>query len=109
MLDLEERFGATNAPAMEPAVQRLAGQIVRHTQSAPLSPRVAQVALLGTAPRWFEMFGVRYEKAASLPTNAGVVLIGPDASMTKRHLTLTCKTAARSSFCRARTRVLRWV
>jgi hypothetical protein len=51
MLDLEERFSTVNAPAMEPAAQLLAGQIVRYAQSAPLSPRVAQVALLGTAPR----------------------------------------------------------
>jgi hypothetical protein len=71
---------------MEPAAQRLAGQIVRHAQSAPLSPRVAQVALLGTAPRWFEMFGVRYEKAVALPANAGVVLIGPDANVNEAAL-----------------------
>jgi beta-galactosidase len=81
MLDLEERFTAPNAPAMEPAVQRLAGQIVRYAQSAPLSPRVSQVALLGTAPKWFEMLGVRYEKAASLPTNAAVVLVGADVNV----------------------------
>jgi hypothetical protein len=66
---------------MEPAVQRLAGQIVRYALSAPLSPRVSQVALLGTAPNWFEMLGVRYQKATSLPANADVVLIAADANV----------------------------
>jgi hypothetical protein len=54
---------------------------VRYAQSAPLSPRVAQVALLGTAPNWFEMFGVRYEKATSLPANADCGSIGADANV----------------------------
>jgi beta-galactosidase len=80
MLDLEERFNA-NAPAMEPAVQRLAAQMVRYAQTAPLSPRVAQVALIGTAPKWLDMLGVRYENATSLPATAGVVLIASDVNV----------------------------
>ena len=79
-LDLEERFSA-NAPALEPAADRLARQIVRYAQAAPLAPRVAQVALMGTAPRWLDTLGVRYEKAAALPNNAAVVLVGEDASV----------------------------
>jgi beta-galactosidase len=81
MLDLEERFVAANAPALEPAAQRIGGQIVRYAQSAPLSPRVARVALLGTAPGWFQMLGVRTEKAASIPANAGVIFIAEDANI----------------------------
>ncbi|MDQ3813389.1 MAG: beta-galactosidase [Armatimonadota bacterium] len=80
MLDLEERFAA-NAPALEPAADRLARQTVRYAQTAPLSPRVDQVALIGTAPKWLDMLGVRYEKAASLPNNAAGVLIGADANV----------------------------
>jgi hypothetical protein len=80
MLDLEERFSA-NAPTMDPAAQRLAAQMVRYAQSAPLSSRVNQVALIGTAPRWLNMLGVRYEKATSLPATAGVVLIAADANV----------------------------
>lgn len=80
MLDLEERFTA-NTPAMEPAAQRLAGQLVNYARTAPLAPRVAQVVLLGSAPAWFEMLGVRLQKATALPKTAAVVLVGADANV----------------------------
>jgi hypothetical protein len=81
MLDLEERFEAANALATEPAAQLIAGQIVRYARDASLSPRVGQVALLGTAPTWFDTLGVRYEKITLLPATAAVVLVGADADV----------------------------
>jgi beta-galactosidase len=97
MLDLEERFEAST-PAQEPAAQRLAAQIVNYAQSAPLSPRVAQVALLGTAPAWLEMLGVRYQKAASLPANAAVVLIGANANVAEAEINAYLQNGGKAVF-----------
>jgi beta-galactosidase len=88
LLDLEERFSAgKELLPLEPAVERLARQLIRHAQTAPLVPRVQSVALIGTAPSWFEMLGVQCDKAVSLPSDAGLVVIAPDANVEEAALT----------------------
>jgi beta-galactosidase len=98
MLDLEERFATANTPALEPAAQHLAGQIVRYANSAPLSSRVGQVALLGTAPSWLNTLGVRYEKASALPENAAVVLVGADANVSDAALNAYLQNGGKAVF-----------
>ncbi len=87
LLDLEERFrsgaGASrNRPLpLEPAAERLARQIIRHAQTAPPAPRLKRVAVVGTPPGWFELLRVQCEKTASLPANADLVILAPDATV----------------------------
>jgi beta-galactosidase len=90
MLDLEERFAAskdvTTTPPLEPAADRIARQIVHHVQTAPLTPRDQNVSLLGTAPGWFQMFGVQHTKATTLPANTQLAIIAPDATVSEATL-----------------------
>jgi beta-galactosidase len=90
MLDLEERFAAskdvTSTPPLEPAADRIARQILRYVQTAPLVPRAQRVSLLGTAPKWFQMLGVQHTRATTLPTNAQLVIIAPDAKVSEAAL-----------------------
>ncbi|HEX8238042.1 MAG TPA: hypothetical protein VF600_19030, partial [Abditibacteriaceae bacterium] len=90
MLDLEERFaankGAASTPSLEPAADRLTRQIVRYAQTAPLAPRAKQVTLIGTAPQWFQMLGVQLTNATTLPANAHLVIIAPDATVSEAAL-----------------------
>jgi beta-galactosidase len=81
-IDLEERFGGGTGLAVEPAAARLARQIIRYAASAPLRPRARRTALLGTAPAWFDLLGVQHTKAASLPTDADLVIVASDATIT---------------------------
>jgi len=80
LLDLEEHT------LQEPAADRLTRQIINYAQTAPLQPRAAKVALLGNAPDWFSMLGVQCERLDSLPGDAGLVLLAPDAHVAEATL-----------------------
>jgi beta-galactosidase len=77
MLDLEDHV------ALDPAARRLAGRIVDHALHSPLSPRAGKVVYLGGAAgaAWLDKIGVSYERSASLNASAGLLLIGPDATL----------------------------
>ncbi len=76
-LDLEDHT------TLDPAAQRMAGRIVDYAIHAPLSPQAGKVVYLGGAAgqAWVDRIGVSYQRSAVLDTDAGLLLIGPDADV----------------------------
>ena len=76
-LDLEDHV------ALDPAARRMAGHVMDYALHAPLSPRASKVVYLGgaTGAAWLDKTGVSYQKSDTLDTSAGLVLIGPDATV----------------------------
>ncbi len=76
-LDLEDHA------ALDPAARRLAGRIIDYVPHNPLSPRAGKVVYLGGAAgaQWLDKIGVSYQPSATLDTDAGLLLIGPDAAL----------------------------
>jgi len=76
-LDLEDHLGS------DPAAKRIALRVMDYALHSPLSPRVGKVVYLGgtTGAAWLDKTGVRYQKSDTLDTSAGLVLIGPDATV----------------------------
>jgi hypothetical protein len=103
-LDLEERFRACCYAAGHRAGRAASGGAAAALRaSAPLSPRVARVALLGTAPGWFEMLGVRM-KGGVAAGRCGCRSDRAGRRCDDAALMPICKTAGRRSFCRDRHR-----
>jgi beta-galactosidase len=76
-LDLEDHV------ALDPAARRLAGRVVDYALNSPLSPRSEKVVYLGGAAgaAWLNRIGVSYQQTATLDPSAGLLLIGPDATL----------------------------
>ncbi len=76
-LDLEDHV------AQDPAARRLAGRVVDYALHSPLSPRVSEVMYLGGAAgaAWLDRIGVSYQRSETLDTGAGLLLVGPDATI----------------------------
>ena len=76
-LDLEDHV------TLDPASRLVAGKVVDYALHAPLSPRAGKVVYLGSAAgaAWLDKIGVGYERSETLYTDAGLVLIGPEAKV----------------------------
>jgi beta-galactosidase len=76
-LDLEDHV------ELDPAARRMAGRMVEYALHSPLSPRAGKVVYLGgdTGAVWLDRIGVSYERSATLAADAGLLLIGPDATL----------------------------
>jgi beta-galactosidase len=76
-LDLEDHV------ALDPAARRMAGRVMDYALHAPLSPQASKVVYVGGAggAAWLDKLGASYQKSAALDTSAGLVLIGPDATV----------------------------
>ncbi|MGO9209503.1 MAG: hypothetical protein ACLP2H_05240 [Terriglobales bacterium] len=76
-LDLEDHV------AQDPAARRMAGRIIDYSLHSPLSPRVSSVVYVGgaTGAAWLDKIGVSYKQSATLDPGAGLLLIGPDATL----------------------------
>jgi beta-galactosidase len=76
-LDLEDHEGS------DPAAKRLALHVMDYALHSPLSPQAGKVVYLGgaTGAAWLDKTGVRYQKSDTLDTSAGLVLVGPDATV----------------------------
>ena len=76
-LDLEDHV------ASDPAARRVAGRLVDYALHAPPSPQPDQVVYLdgdgGAA--WLDRIGVGYQRSATLDANAGLLLVGADATV----------------------------
>jgi len=74
-LDLEDHV------VLDPAARRLAGRIIDYALHSPLSPRAGKVVYIGGAAgaAWLDKIGVIYQQSAVLDTDAGLLLVGPDA------------------------------
>jgi beta-galactosidase len=74
-LDLEDHVG------LDPAARLLAGRIIDYVLHSPLSPRAGKVVYIGGAEgaAWLDKIGVIYQQSAALDTDAGLLLVGPDA------------------------------
>jgi beta-galactosidase len=75
-LDLEDQA------SLDPSARRLAGRLVEYALHSELSPRTAKVVYLGGAAgaAWLDQIGVGYERSTTLDSDAGLVLVGPDAA-----------------------------
>ncbi|HWV98481.1 MAG TPA: hypothetical protein VNZ64_02195 [Candidatus Acidoferrum sp.] len=82
-LDLEDHV------ALDPAARRIGKEIIDYALHSSLSPRVSQVLYLGgaTGAAWLDKIGVSYQRADKLRTDAGLLLIGPDAVPDPKTLT----------------------
>ena len=76
-LDLEDHV------ELDSASRRLAARIVDYALHSPLSPRASKVVYLGgeTGAGWLDRIGVSYERSTTLAADAGLLLIGPDATV----------------------------
>jgi beta-galactosidase len=76
-LDVEDHVG------LDPAARCMAGRIIDYALHCPLSPQTSKVLYLGgaTGAAWLDRIGVSYEPSPALDTSAGLLLIGPDATI----------------------------
>jgi beta-galactosidase len=76
-LDLEDHVAA------DPAARRMAERLVDYALHAPLSPRANKVLYLGGAAgaAWLDRIGVSYQRSNTPDAGAGLLLIGPDATV----------------------------
>lgn len=76
-LDLEDHW------AQDPAARSLARRIIDHTLRSPLSPRVSDVAYVGSATgaAWLDRIRVSYRRSATVDAGASLLLIGADAAV----------------------------
>ena len=103
-LDLEDHVAA------DPAAQRLAGQIVDYALHCPLSPRATKVVYLGggAGAAWLDRIGVNYRRSATLPADAGLALIGPDANVDPAAILAYLEEGGKAFSCRARGQMPAW-
>jgi beta-galactosidase len=68
---------------LDPAARRMAGKVFDYAFHSPLAPRLGKVVYLGgpMGASWLDKLEVNYEKSATLDTSAGLVLVGPDATL----------------------------
>jgi len=76
-LDLEDHV------ALDPAARRTAEHVMDYALHSPLAPRVNKVAYLGGAAgaAWLDGIGVSYQQSTMLDADAGLLIIGPDATI----------------------------
>jgi beta-galactosidase len=76
-LDLEDHV------ALDPAARRMAENVLDYALHSPLAPRVNKVAYLGNGAgaAWLDGIGVSYQRSSMLDADAGLLLIGPDATI----------------------------
>jgi beta-galactosidase len=93
-LDLEDHV------ALDPAARRLAGRLMDYALHAPLSPQASKVVYLGGAAgaAWLDRIGVSYQLSTTLDTDAGLLLIGPDATLDTTTLTAYLQKGGKAFF-----------
>ncbi len=93
-LDLEDHL------VQDPAARRMAGRIMDYALQSPLSPQVSKVVYLGGAAgtAWLDKIGVSYQPSATLDTGAGLLLIGPDATLDTTALTACLEKGGKAFF-----------
>jgi beta-galactosidase len=93
-LDLEDHL------AQDPAARRVAGRIIDYALHSPLSPQVSRVVYLGgaTGAAWLDKIGVSYQRSSKLESDAGLLLIGPDATLDTTALTAYLEKGGKASF-----------
>lgn len=93
-LDLED-----HAP-QDPAARRMAGRILDDALHSPLTPQAARVVYLGGpgGAAWLGRIGVDYQKSATLDTSAGLLLVGPDATLDSTALTAWLEQGGKAFF-----------
>jgi len=93
-LDLEDHL------LEDPAARRMAGRIMDYALHSPRSPQVSQVMYLGgaTGAAWLDKIGVTYQQSATLDTGAGLLLIGPDATLDTTALTAYLEKGGKAFF-----------
>lgn len=76
-LDLEDHAG------QDAAARRMAGRIMDYAFHGPLSPRANKTVYLGgpQGAAWLDPIGLSFERSAALDPAAGLLLIGPDATL----------------------------
>lgn len=76
-LDLEDHV------PLDPAARLMAERVMDYAVRAPLAPRVGRVVYFGGAAgaAWLERIGVSFQRSDKLNTDAGLVLVGPDATV----------------------------
>jgi beta-galactosidase len=93
-LDLEDHLVA------DPAARRFAARIVDYATHSPLSPPENKVVFIGGAAgaAWLDQLGVSYQQSAVLESDAGLLLIGPDASFDTTALTAYLEKGGKAFF-----------
>lgn len=93
-LDLEDHV------ALDPAARRMAWRIINYALHSPLSPQTSKVVYLGgaTGAAWLDKIGVSYQQSATLDTGAGLLLIGPDATLDTTVLTAYLEKGGKAFF-----------
>jgi beta-galactosidase len=76
-LDLEDHV------ALDPAARLMAGRVMDYALHAPLAPRVDKVVYVGgtAGAAWLDRIGVSFQRSDALDAGAGLVLVGPDATV----------------------------
>ncbi|MGO8928368.1 MAG: sugar-binding domain-containing protein [Limisphaerales bacterium] len=98
-LDLEDHVVG------DPAAKRTAGRIIDYALHSPLSPQASKVVYLGgaTGAAWLDKIGVTYQTSATMAgaadtTDAGLLLIGPDATLDPAALTACLERGGKAFF-----------
>jgi beta-galactosidase len=93
-LDLEDHL------ALDPAAKRMAGRVMDYALHSPLSPQAGKVVYVGGAAgaAWLDKIGVSYQQSATLDSSAGLVLVGPDATLNAAALTAYLEKGGKAFF-----------
>ncbi len=93
-LDLEDHV------ALDPVARLMAERVVDYAQHAPLAPRVIKVIYVGGAAStaWLDRIGVDYQRSDTLDAAAGLVLVGPDATLDATALSAYLEQGGRAFF-----------
>jgi beta-galactosidase len=93
-LDLEDHY------LQDPAARNTAQRIIDYALFAPLSPRASKVVYLGAAAgaAWLDKIGVSYHPSTTLDTEAGLLVIGPGATLEQPALNNYLKKGGKAFF-----------
>jgi beta-galactosidase len=93
-LDLEDHA------TQDPAARNTAARIIDYALRSPLSPRVSKVVYLGGpgGAAWLDKLAVNYSKSSTLDSDAGLLLVSPDAALESKVLMDYLKTGGRVFF-----------
>lgn len=93
-LDLEDHV------ALDPAARLLAERVVDYARHAPLAPRAGKVVYVGGAAgaAWLNRIGVDYQRSDTLDADAGLALVGPDATLDTAALNACLERGGREFF-----------
>jgi beta-galactosidase len=93
-LDLEDHS------ALDPAARLMAERVLEYARHAPLAPRVSKVVYVGgdAGAAWLDRIGVEYQRSGSLDADAGLALVGADASLDPAALNAYLEQGGRAFF-----------